>query len=131
MSSQIQPVFARLRGIFKKHAAAFAVAQNTSNHYSLEAPIGPATVRAWAGKMKSPTIPVAWVQIGKAYVSYHLMGVYGNAKLREGMSKELKARMQGKTSFNFKTPDEALLKELDHLTAQAIAGFRKAGYIVG
>ena len=74
-------------------------------------------------------IPVAWVQIGKAYVSYHLMGVYGNTGLRDGMSKELKARMQGKTCFNFKVIDEKLCKELDPLTAQAIAAFRKAGYI--
>jgi hypothetical protein len=74
-------------------------------------------------------IPVAWVQVGKAYVSYHLMGVYGNTRLRDGMSKELKARMQGKTCFNFKVVDEKLFKELDHVTAEAIAGFRKAGYI--
>ena len=79
--------------------------------------------------MKKPIIPVAWVQVGKAYVSYHLMGVYGNTRLRDAMSKELKARMQGKTCFNFKTVDEQLFKELDQLTAQAIAAFRKAGYV--
>ena len=79
--------------------------------------------------MKKPIIPVAWVQVGKAYVSYHLMGVYGNTRLRDAMSKELKARMQGKTCFNFKVVDEKLFKELDRLTAQSIAGFRKAGYI--
>src|SRR5207247_5911869 len=46
-------------------------------------------------------------------------------------SKELKARMQGKTCFNFKSCkscDEALFKELAQLTAQGIAGFRKAGF---
>jgi hypothetical protein len=95
----------------------------------VEGNVGPATLKAWGGKLKKQTIPVGWVQIGKAYVSYHLMGVYGNPKLLEGMSKELKARMQGKTCFNFKSVDEALLKELDSLTAQAFAAFRKAGYI--
>ena len=79
--------------------------------------------------MKRPMIPVAWVQVGKAYVSYHLMGVYGNVKLRDGMSKKLQARRQGKTCFNFKAYDEALFKELERLTVEAIAGFRKAGYI--
>jgi hypothetical protein len=44
------------------------------------------------------------------------------------MSKELKARMQGKTCFNSKNLDEALFMELEPLTAQAIAAFRKAGY---
>jgi hypothetical protein len=52
--------------------------------------------------MKRPIIPVAWVQIGKAYVSYHLMGVSGNAKLCDTLSAKLKARMEGQTCFNFK-----------------------------
>ena len=78
--------------------------------------------------MKWPMIPVAWAQIGKAYVSYHLMGMYGNTKLRDGMSKELQARMQGKTCFNFKVADEKLFQELERVTAQGIAGFRKAGF---
>jgi hypothetical protein len=40
----------------------------------------------------------------------HLMGVYGNAQLLEGMSKDLKARMQGKTCFNFKTINGVLAR---------------------
>ena len=81
-----------------------------------------------AAKLKRPVIPVAWVQMGKAYVSYHLMGMYGNAALIEGMSKGLKARMQGKTCFNFTTPDETLFKELDELTGESIISFKKAGF---
>jgi hypothetical protein len=57
------------------------------------------------------------------------MGIYENAKLRDSISKELKARMQGKTCFNFKSHDEALFKELEGLTAQCIAGFKRAGFI--
>jgi len=38
--------------------------------------------------------------------------------------------MQGKTCSNFKSNDEALFKELEKLTAQGIAGFRKAGFIL-
>ncbi len=57
------------------------------------------TLRAWGGKLKHPIIPVAWVQIGKTYVSFHLMGIYMKTPLLGGMSKELKARMQGKTCF--------------------------------
>ena len=79
--------------------------------------------------MKSPTIPVAWVRIGKAYVSYHLLGLYGNTMLLDGMSKKLKARMQGKTCFNFKSVDEELFKELEEVTVKVIAGFRKAGFV--
>ena len=57
------------------------------------------------------------------------MGVYGNVKLLDGMSKELKARMQGKTCFNFKRHDDALFKELEQLTTRAVAAFKKAGFI--
>ncbi|HWW02936.1 MAG TPA: hypothetical protein VNZ64_24765 [Candidatus Acidoferrum sp.] len=129
MSSEFQSIFARLRSILRENAATLSVVEDTSDHYCLEAAPGPATIQAWGGKLKRPMIPVAWVQVGKAYVSYHLMGMYGNDRLRDLMSKELKARMQGKTCFNFKTNDEALFKELEQLTVQAIAGFKKTGYI--
>ena len=74
-------------------------------------------------------MPVAWVQISKAYVSYHLMPIYGAPNLCASLSKELKARMQGKSCFNFKMQDEALFKELAQLTAHGITAFRKAGFI--
>jgi hypothetical protein len=38
-------------------------------------------------------------------------------------------RMQGKSCFNFKRPDEALFKELDHMTVHGFPAFRKAGYL--
>jgi len=79
--------------------------------------------------MKSPTIPVAWVRIGKAYVSYHLMGVYGNPELLGRCSDELRAHMQGKSCFNFKAMDDGLFAELDRLTSESLTGMRKAGYI--
>jgi hypothetical protein len=129
MNSEFESVFVRLRGILEKHSAALLVKADAPDHYALAGSAGPAALQAWGGKLKRPMIPVAWVQVGKAYVSYHLMGVYGNTKLCDGMSKELKARMQGKTCFNFKGIDENLFKELDPLTAHAIAAFRKAGYI--
>jgi len=129
MSSEFESIFGRLRAILQKHAAMLSVKEDSSTCDSLEASAGPAALRAWGGRMKRAAIPVAWVQIGQGYVSYHLMGVYGNAELLDGMSKELKARMQGKTCFNFKRNDEALFKELEQLTAHGIGGFRKAGYI--
>ena len=129
MSSDFEAIFVRLRGILREQSHALSVKDDTVDCYSLEGCAGPAALRAWGGKVKKRMIPVAWVQIGKAYVSYHLMGVYENAKLRDGMSEKLKVRMQGKTCFNFKSNDEALFTELAQLTAQAIADFRNAGYI--
>jgi len=64
-------------------------------------------------------MPIAWVKVGKGYVSFHHMAVYGCPALLKGISKELKARMQGKSCFNFKTVDEALFAELEGLVARA------------
>ena len=126
---EFESIFARLREILQKHSTALTVTADAPDHYCLEGSAGPAALRLWGGKVKRSTMPVAWAQIGKAYVSYHLMGVYGNTDLLYGMSKELKARMQGKTCFNFKVADEKLFHELDRLTARGIADFRKAGYL--
>jgi hypothetical protein len=46
------------------------------------------------------------------------------------MSNELKARMQGKSCFNFTSDDEVLFTELEQLTVRGVAGFRKAGFII-
>ena len=81
MSANLSPVFEKLRALLSAHADGFAITDDSATRYGLEAPVGPATVRSWGGKVKLKTIPVAWVSVGKAYVSYHLMGLPGNAKL--------------------------------------------------
>jgi hypothetical protein len=128
MAAIFESIFVRLRSILKKHAGAYSVKERAGS-YSLEGVPGPATLRAWGGKIRKPMIPVAWVQVGKAYVSFHLTGMDGNAKLRDAMSKQLAARMQGKTCFNFKISDEVLFQELEGLTATGLDGFRKAGFV--
>jgi hypothetical protein len=79
--------------------------------------------------VKVHTIPVAWVSLGKAAVSYHLMGVPGNTKLSSSLSDELRARMQGQSCFNFTTMNDALLEELRRVTAESIRGMKRAGFI--
>ena len=130
MNSDFASIFARLREILRPHAGTLSVKHDRADCYCLEASAGPAAVRAWRGEMRKPMLPVAWVQIGKAYVSYHLTGIYGNTTLLNAMSKDLKARMQGKTCFNFKSPDEALFKELEQLTKRSMAACKKAGFIL-
>jgi hypothetical protein len=129
MSADFDKVFTSLKEILQKYAAPFTVKPDTDTKFGLYAQIGPATLKMWGGKMKKPAMPVAWVEIGKAYVSYHLMGVYGNTALLKDMSKELKARMQGKTCFNFKKIDENVFQELDLLTSRSIDTFKKSGFI--
>ena len=110
MTSDLQPVFSALKKILEKHRGAWTVREDSESCYSLAGTPGPAAVQMWGGKMKKPIMPIAWVEIGKAYVSYHLMPVYGNPKLLDGASKELMARMQGKSCFNFKKVDAALFE---------------------
>jgi hypothetical protein len=62
----------------------------------------------------------AATRLGKRYVSYYLMGVYGSEDVAATISPELKRRMQGKSCFNFARIDEQLFRELETLTALSI-----------
>jgi hypothetical protein len=128
-SSEFEKIFARLRSVLVPYADRLSITEDSATRYCLAGRAGPAAVRAWGGKMKKPIMPVAWVEIGKAYVSFHLMAIYGNPPAVEGMSKELQARQQGKTCFNFKVADEALFQELERVTERACSAFKKAGFI--
>jgi hypothetical protein len=129
VTAKLEPVFARLRNVLAAHASGYSVADDSARRYGLEAPAGPATVRARGGKLRAQTIPVAWVEVRKAYVSFHLMGVAGHPKLAASLSSELRARMKGKSCFNFKTVDDALMSELARVTEQSLLGMKKAGYV--
>ena len=125
MSKDFDAVFRDLRAILERQAATLSVSDDGPKRYCLDAPIGPATVKSWGGKVKRKTIPVAWAEIGKAYVSFHLMGLEAASS---AMSPGLKARLQGKTCFNFSKPEAALFEELEAVTVRSIAALRKAGY---
>ncbi|RJQ45835.1 MAG: hypothetical protein C4534_03750 [Gaiellales bacterium] len=67
------------------------------------------------------------VIIQKNYVSYYLMPVYMFPELLDGVSPELRKRMQGKSCFNFAKVDEKLMGELKRLTQKSFARFEKEG----
>jgi hypothetical protein len=69
------------------------------------------------------------VQLKKAYVAYHLMPVYLNPELLASISPALKARMQGKSCFNFKAVEPALFKELAVLTKAAFSSYQAQGFV--
>jgi hypothetical protein len=104
------------------------VSDDSLRRYGLEGIPGPATLSAWRGQLRRARIPVAWVEIRKSYVSYHLMGA-ASPTVRRSMSEAPAARMQGKTCFNFRAIDDSLLHELGAVTALGLAAFRKAGFI--
>jgi hypothetical protein len=120
MNPEFQAIIADLRGILQKHSARFEVTADTADHYCLSVKYSPKFKKGF---------PVAWVRIGKAYVSYHFIPVCLFPALVRGLSKKLQARMQGKSCFNFKIRDGLLFAELDQLTADGFAMARKAGFV--
>ena len=120
MPTNFPQVFSALRDILSRHAGKLVVTEDTSGCYRLEGGMHPTH--------KKP-FPIAWVTVGKAYVSFHHMGVYARPDLLKGVSKELKARMQGKSCFNFTTVDSALFAELEDLTVRGFEAFRNAPFM--
>jgi len=119
MNSDFESIFIRLRAILQKHSAAFTVIADMPDHYCLQIAFSPKLNKAF---------PVAWVKIGKAYVSYHFMPVYMFPRLLDSRSNKLRARMQGKSCFNFKVVDESLFKELEDLTTEGFTRCKEAGF---
>jgi hypothetical protein len=69
------------------------------------------------------------VMMGKAYVSYHLMPLYACPELAKSVSAELKKRMQGKSCFNFRSPDDLLFAELGELSKAGLEKYRAKNWL--
>lgn len=113
-------MFLRLREVLANYSAGLTVSEDSPRRYCLECGLHPTHKRP---------MPIAWVRIDKNYVSYHLMPVYSCPKLLDHISQKLRARMQGKSCFNFKAVDEGLFGELNRLTKRSFEAFQKAGYL--
>jgi len=105
--------FLKLKQIFEPYVSKLVVVADTDDNFSLDTP------HVMKNKHR---LYFGGVRKGKAYVSFHLMPVYAFGDVREQISPELKKRMQGKSCFNFSTPDEKLFKELAKLTK---TGFKR------
>jgi hypothetical protein len=121
--------FQTLRELLSKYGEGLAIDVDGPDRFCLVATPGPMTLKAWGGKTRRATIPVAWVEREKSYVGFHLMGLNGNAPLVAGLSPALRARMQGKTCFNFRQPDPALFLELDGLTKASLDALRRERFV--
>ena len=95
------------------------VTADAPDHFSLDAHPVPAS-----GKVHY----FGGVRTGKRYVSYHLMPVYVDPGLLEGLSAPLQRRMQGKSCFNFTALDAATLDELAALAERGFGSYQDAGY---
>ena len=120
MSENFANVFSALREILKRHAGKLSVKEDSPSCYCLEGGLHP---------QHQKPMSIAWVAVGRAYVSFHHMGVYARPDLLKGVSKDLKARMQGKSCFNFTSVDAALFAELEELTVRGFDAFRNAPFM--
>ena len=109
-----------LRAILVPYADRLHVAMDLPGGYSL---------RTGFTERWKKALEFGATRIGRAYVSYYLFPVYMRPELLNGISEALRARMQGKSCFNFKTVDDSLLVELAALTAKGYAWYREEGFV--
>jgi hypothetical protein len=115
-------VHAELKAILKKYEGkGLQAGPDTPENYILTGPP--------SGPSKGKPVWFGSVQRRKNYVSYHLMPVYVDPRLLEGISPGLKKRMQGKSCFNFKTVDKELFAELASLTDEGYEYFKREKWI--
>ena len=119
-SGSFDDVFAKLRDIMRPFGERLECIKDDPDDYFLNT--------SHIMKNRKPLFFGA-VQIRKNYVSYHLMPVYVFPDLLDGMSPELKKRMQGKSCFNFKAADPGLFQELATLTRAGFDRYRDNGYV--
>jgi hypothetical protein len=65
----------------------------------------------------------AGVRVASRHVAFHLMPVYTDPSLLDGISPGLRAHLKGKTTFDFAIADEALFVELEGLTARCFDAY--------
>jgi hypothetical protein len=118
--TEFQETFAHLKVVLTPYAPRLICTEETPEHFSLDTPYV-----MQSGKH----LDFGSVQIRKRYVSFHLMPVYVDPSLLDGISDSLRKRMQGKSCFNFKAVDKALFDELSNLVKAGHAMYRKEGYL--
>jgi hypothetical protein len=118
-SDGFQAVFERLRDLMKPLEPHLRLNADASGRYSLD------TLQV---RDDGYVYSFGGVEIKKNYVSFHLLPVYATPELLEGVSDELRARMQGKSCFNFKCADDALFAELGALTRRGFESVQRAGH---
>ncbi len=105
--AEFQTLFERFKSMLAPYAAKMHVSDAAPGMYGVD--MAPADQR-------DPSTWFAGTRLGKRYVSYYLMPIYVRPSLLDGISPELRRRMQGKSCFNLTKVDEPLLAELEALT---------------
>jgi len=114
----MRTTFAALKALLVKHARHLIVVHDAPDEYYLNT--------RKPGANGKPMFFGA-VEVKRNYVAYHLMPLSVDPALAAAIPPALRARMQGKSCFNFTAPDRAALEELDLLTRAGMASFERKG----
>jgi hypothetical protein len=117
-TEQFPLIFERLKAILQVHEPNLRVLVDREGKYEL--------IGMYSQKIKKD-IWYGKVEIGKNYVSFHLMPVYMFPDLLKGISEDLRKHMQGKGCFNFTHIDDGLFEEMEGLTMRSIERVRSSG----
>ena len=112
------PVFERLRAIMASHVGGMVVVQDETGRYHVDTRLV---------RKDGYVLMFGSVQVRARYVAYHLMPIYMSPDLL-GASTALRARMQGKSCFNFTSVDESHMRELETLTRRSFDVFSSEAY---
>ena len=118
--ADLAPVFKALHAVLQPYADRLDVKRDNGQEIYLDT--------HHVQKNKQPLFFGA-VQVKKTFVSVHLMPVYLQPALLGAVSDALKARMQGKSCFNFKAVEPALFQELATLVAAGYASYQAQGLV--
>ena len=109
--SAFDPVFAQLRAIMLDAAGDQLTARDEPGDLLIHR-------RATDPRTGKP-LWFGAVTTKRSYVAFHLMPLYDNPSLGDGLFERLAKRRQGKSCFNFKAVDPELFAELAALTREA------------
>ena len=115
-AEEFAKAFYALKMVFSKYEKYLQVTADTREKYYLQ---------TRSPSYKGKPLFFGAVIRGRAYVSFHLMPLYWEPSLTKGISANLRQRMQGKSCFNFSTPDPALTRELSALTTRGFALYKR------
>ncbi|MEL7310422.1 MAG: DUF1801 domain-containing protein [Pseudomonadota bacterium] len=101
-------LFKKLTDLFRPYEKDMQIKTDTDDKYYIEEALSSDKLQMFAS-----------VQIKKNYISVYLMPVYCQPELLEGISDDLKKRMQGKSCFNFTQDEQVPWAEFKALIKQS------------
>jgi hypothetical protein len=125
MVAEAENIVAALRPVFSNVAGKLAIKADTDTLYALVSQ-SPSPFP----QHKGHPLDFGSIQVGKAYVSLHLMPLYMSPTVGKAVTPALKKRMQGKSCFNFaKVPEPEILANLQRLAELGLAEWTAKSWI--